>query len=796
MDTNTSAQRELPLPATVPDSRTFINQSVWFIDVEGYRVVFRWHEPLYRVALADVVHLRLIAVSLRQSKLATQEEIARTFGHSVITQARWEQQYEEDGINGLTPKRRPGRRPQLDKSQESFVRKWFREGLSNGQMARRFGVDETTIRRTLKRLGLTRPPAPLPPALPGLEPQPSEVPPRPEAVEQVPAAAPEAVDDMRLATPSAERAAASSETIVEPEVGAVAEPTAVSSFTLDVDPRDRSADRAMARLGLLEDAVPLFANHESLPRAGVLLAVPLLVQHGLIGTFTGVYSTVGPAFYGLRTIVVTLFLCSLLRIKRPEHLKEYGPQALGAIVGLDRIPEVKTMRRKFSRMAAMGRGMPLMEALARRRITEDEDRVAFLYLDGHVREYHGKFPLFEAKQAQRQVVTPAATDTWVHDANGEPLLVVTSEANAKLTQVLEPILADVRRLIGDQRRITVIFDRGGFSAKLFARLIASGFDVITYRKGKARKLPLAHFSVQSEKIDGVEREYRLCDRPRVRVGVLLAKKRGARGRLRKRYLWMREVRVLRDDGRQTPILTNRQDLSAVMVAYRIFHRWRQENFFKYMKEEFALDALVEYGAEEVSETTDRRNPRWHRLTRQIQEAREEVARLQSELGKAAAANEEAARPTMRGFKIVHAELRQQLQKMEARIERLLAERKGTPKRIPANDLKTLKTEKKLLADAIKMAAYQVETKLLGLLRKHYARSDEEGRTLLHAAFQSPAQLEVSDNELRVTIAAQSSPHRTAAVAALCAQLDALAVQFPGTHLRLRLAVEAPEPIIS
>ena len=144
-----------------------------------------------------------------------------------------------------------------------------------------------------------------------------------------------------------------------------------------------------------------------------------------------------------------------------------------------------------------------MEELARRRIAEDEDRVAFLYIDGHVREYHGKFPLFEAKKAQRQVVTPAATDTWVHDADGEPLLVVTSEVNAKLTQVLEPILADVRRLVGDQRRMTVIFDRGGFSPKLFARLIAAGFDVITYRKGKVRKLPVEQFATQRRKIDGV-----------------------------------------------------------------------------------------------------------------------------------------------------------------------------------------------------------------------------------------------------------------------------------------------------
>lgn len=281
------------------------------------------------------------------------------------------------------------------------------------------------------------------------------------------------------------------------------------------------------------------------------------------------------------------------------------------------------------------------------------------------------------------------------------------------------------------------------------------------------------------------------------MGTLPAEKTGRRkrGKAKKRYLWMREVRVARDDGRQTPILTNRQDLSAVTVAYRIFSRWRQENYFKYMAEEFALDALVEYGAEDVPETTDCRNPQWLRLTRQVKEARAEVKRLRSELGEEAEANAEAARPTMRGFKIAHAGLRERLHQAETKVERLLAQRKKIPPRVPASDRKMLKTEKKLIADTIKMAAYQVETQLLGMLEDHYARAGEEGRTLLQAAFQSPARLEVTDGELRVTIAAQSSPHRTAALSALCEQLDALAVPFPGTHLRLRLAVQAPEHVI-
>jgi len=160
------------------------------------------------------------------------------------------------------------------------------------------------------------------------------------------------------------------------------------------------------------------------------------------------------------------------------------------------------------------------------------------------------------------------------------------------------------------------------------------------------------------------------------VGALPAeeKEQGKKAKAGKRYLWMREVRVLREDRRQTAIFTNRQDLSAVMVAWRIFYRWRQENYFKYAGEEFALDALLEYGVDDLPEETDRRNPQWQRLTRRLQKAKAEVARRQSELGKEATANDEAARPTMRGFKIAHAELRQQLQKAETQVKRLLKQR--------------------------------------------------------------------------------------------------------------------------
>ena len=169
--------------------------------------------------------------------------------------------------------------------------------------------------------------------------------------------------------------------------------------------------------------------------------------------------------------------------------------------------------------------------------------------------------------------------------------------NAKLTQVLEAILQD-KQLVPAGQRLTVIFDRGGLSAKLFARLITLGFDFITYRKGKRRTSRVA---LQQTKIaDDGQAQSTGCATSRGSVWALAsAPPTPAPGR-GPGYLWLREVRVARADGGQTPILTNRADLSAVAVACRMFRRWRQENFFKYMAEEFALDALAEYGAEDLS----------------------------------------------------------------------------------------------------------------------------------------------------------------------------------------------------
>jgi hypothetical protein len=152
---------------------------------------------------------------------------------------------------------------------------------------------------------------------------------------------------------------------------------------------------------------------------------------------------------------LTLLLMALWRIRRPEGLKEHCPADLGRVLGVDRAPEVKTLRRKLARLAAVGRAAEFGKALAQERVAQRGQAMGFLYVDGPVRVYHGKHRLPKAHVARMRLSMPATSDYWVNDTAGEPLFVVTAEANAGLVKMLPGVLKEIRSLLGS-RRATVV----------------------------------------------------------------------------------------------------------------------------------------------------------------------------------------------------------------------------------------------------------------------------------------------------------------------------------------------------
>jgi hypothetical protein len=267
--------------------------------------------------------------------------------------------------------------------------------------------------------------------------------------------------------------------------------------------------------------------------------------------------------------------------------------------------------------------------------------------------------------------------------------------------------------------------------------------------------------------------------------------------LLKRKLRLRQVTRLSDNGHQTPIITSRRDLPAIEVAYRMFERWRQENFFKYLREEYAIDALVDYEVEPADAQRTVPNPKRKELNAELRRLYAEVNQVAAEYGIEALSNREDVRRTMRGFKIANAKLSGQLFEKMERLALLEKKRAQVPARVPVHQVTEgevikLSVERKHLTDLFKMVAYQAEGDLLRLITPHYRRAEAEGRTLIQNALETGGDIEVTETELRVSLDPLSSPHRTKALAAICKELNDMRTRFPGSKLCLHFDVK-PDP---
>src|SRR5665647_2372898 len=483
-----------PVLQLLPARARSVGPSAGLLEGPDGGVVFVFGLAAFSYASADQAGRRLAAVQLVTTKIASVAEVASAFGVNEATLWRWKRAFGTGGVVGLVAERPGPRRPsKLTTSLAARIVKLDATGLTLQQIAAATGVSTATVRVALGR-----------------------VTPR----DQVP---------------------------VEPDVG-LDEPrdgAGDADLVVLAAPVPRTADRVAARFGDLLEAPVVITEGAQLPLAGLLLALPALEMTGLLKVATETFPPMRKGFYGLRaTLLMGVFL-ALLREPRAEAATRIRPADLGRLLGLDRAPEVKTLRRKLSELAACGRGALLQAALGRHHATARPDAMGFLYLDGHVRVYTG--------------------------------------------------------------------------------IISAGFDVLTYFKGSwARSANEAFTTVDYESPDGTAHTYDLAERL-IDLPVSAQPATGGQGAKPASTLRLRLIVRRSPGGHQTPILTNRTDLSVAQVAHRMAAHWRQENYFKYAREHFALDALDSYADTPDDPTRLVPNPAKARTGDQVSAARAQLA---------------------------------------------------------------------------------------------------------------------------------------------------------------------------
>jgi len=683
-------------------------------DANGDGSVFLWGMAGWSWAGGDRAARRLAAVQLVNTKAARQRQVAAAFGVDENTLVRWRALYAAGGVEALVVRRRGPKGPsKLTGAMYAEIASLRSAGLSMEAIAERVGISLNSVSRALRA-----------------SPASTEVP-----------------------TP---------ETGAAP--GAELEPLAL--------PVERTAERQAARAGAITEAPPVICEGASLPLAGALLILPALWATGLLDAVEAVYATGRAAFYGLRSLVLAIVFACLIGEPRAEGLTRLDPTDVGRLLGLDRAPEARTIRRRMEQLARLGRADRLIDALARRHLDAHAEATGIFYVDGHVRAYHGSAEVPKAHVARIRLAMPAEVDTWVCDRNGDGLLVWSAPPGASLVGELRAVMAKIRALVGPDARPTIAFDRGGWSPKLFAELTLAGFHILTYRKGPAPKERRAAFVERRFTDDGGRHhDYLLADR-QVRISYDSG---------RRRFACRQITRLDEASGHQTQILTTRDDPDPSPLAHDMFNRWSQENFFRYMRAHYGLDALDSYATVDDDPARTVPNPARRDADRVLADARGALAAAETNEGKASVGGRRPTTELLDAFAAVHAE-----------VERLAQAARAIPAKLALAAVRPeavrLAPERKRIHDAVRMATYNAESALARLLAPHYARADDEARSLLREAFRSPADLQVVGDELHVRLSPLSAPRRTRAITGLCNELNTTKTIYAGTKLTLVYSV--------
>lgn len=735
---------QLILPL-IPEGATNIGDLVSVVRTEIRWTYFFGMHPIYHHGAEDLRMFRFVTAQLIESNACRHSDIVKAFGVSKSSVNRSLKKLREGGPEAFF-KKQEGRRKGTVFTQEVLeqAQTLLDHGLSRKDTAEELGVNVDALRK--------------------------------------------AINDGRLR---------------ESETAVVAQEATnkTSRSAKDSDAADgmgtactRIADRIGASLGRGDVAQSCFEPSLDVPKGGVLCALPALLTNGilegserLLGKIKGYYSII-------HTLLLLAFMV-LCRIKTVEKLRGHPPGELGKLLGLDRIPEVRCLREKMDVLSAADAAEVWAAHLSRYWMEAEPESVGTFYVDGHVRIYNGGKTKLPRRYVSRQrLCLRGTTDYWVNDAIGRPFFVIEKPVDPGLINVLDqdivprllkdhPTLPDELELAQNPYlcRFVLVFDREGYSPAFLGKMWREHrIGCITYHKHPSGDWPESWFTEKTATMpNGETVTMRLAE-----MGSLVGTGKDA--------LWMTEVRKLTDSGHQTSLISTAYDLPHTDLAVRLFSRWCQENFFKYMKKHFEIDMLSEYGVIEFPDTERVVNPRWRELDRTRNQLQNKIRYRRASLAKMKMHPEsEVDLVKYQKWVMKQSELWEEITQYEHDLETVKAKLKNVKKHITWGELEQkdrfyrLIPGRKRLMDTVRMIAYRAETAMAAILIGPTVDMSD-ARRLLQNLFVTDADIfpDPENKILRVRIHHASTPADNRSISALLQALNEARIKYPGTDLRM------------
>lgn len=543
-----------------------------------------------------------------------------------------------------------------------------------------------------------------------------------------------------------------------------------------------------------------FQDQIDLQHAGSLIAIPSLLSQGLL-KYEKEFE-LKDVYYPTSSIFLSLSLLALLRVKTLSGVDGLPSGELGRAIGLDRIPEVKTLRKRIARFCEQLNIQTWSSKLSKDWMEDNPGLSAVLYIDGHVNLYYGNQTSLPRRYVSRmRLAMSGTTDYWVNDVLGQPFFVINKVINTGLIQTIKkdllprfnqdiPNQPTQDQLVADQylHRYMLVFDREGYSADFFCDLWEKRISIATYKKNVKEKWEDAEFSEYSGTLPfGTQQTIELAER-----GVLL-QSAGS-----KKKIWAREIRKKSESGHQTSIITTNFKLSIIIIGLYMFARWGQENFFKYMMKEFGIDTLVSFFKSKIPGTTTLVNPKYRELESQRKKLTSKLTTRKARFATLTLNAYSIEEKKMEKYLTDKQKLIEEIEEFDREIEQVKQQRNAVPYKIPYSELpenaqfENVVNDRKHFLDTIKIIAYRAETALANIIKQYMSHKDE-ARLLLKQIYKTDANLSVDNKGSTLTVHIHRLTHwkDDTVLENLCEILNETETKFPDTNLTLFYKLVSP-----
>ena len=747
----------------IPDGATAINDMISVVQRDNRWSYFYGVAPVFEHPADDRQSFRMFTAQLCCQGACEQAQIIRAFGVSKNSVIRSVAKYRQEGAKGFFQPRKGRGGTVMTAEVIAQAESLLNLGHQRSEVADELGIKYDTLGKAINEGRVRAPPGPT------------------DATGQKPVAS--------------DRPVVASDKSTRSDIDAAAGQEMGIACT-------RPCERVMAALGLLPGgATTRFQPARDVSYGGVLCALPALAENALFDHLQELPVLSG--YYMKFHIILLLVYMALCRIKAVEQLQYEAPGELGKLMGLDRIPEVRCLRGKLSELSQDEAPQRWAAVLSEHWMQQNPELTGTLYVDGHVRLYHGKQTQLPRRYVARQrLCLRGTTDYWVNDALGQPFFSIERPIDHGLLEALHnDVVPRLLKEVPDQptaeqlqadrylSRFVIVFDREGYSPAFFREMWQTHrIACITYHKYPNEDWPESWFTEKSVTLAGGQ----VVSMKLAEMGSWLGDRREG--------LWVHEVRKLTSGGHQTSLISTAYGQLSVQSAGQLFSRWSQENFFHYMMQHFAIDALNEYETEKIPGTKRPVvNPAWRELDREHRSLKSKLTNRQARFA-ALTLHPAADDRQIEKWQQKKGDLQEQIEQLENRLTVLTERKASTPKHLAWDELpeqdkfERLAPGRRRLVDTVKLAAYRAETAMVNIVREELSRTDD-ARALIRDLLRSDADIcpDVEAKVLQVRLHTLANPRANRAIQHLLDQLNAAEFTYPGTDLRLTYTLSAPTP---